>query len=88
MNNNLYIIHGGYSYCLGTSGESQIKPAVLRMNIHKNPASFRVSLGFLYWLVDSPRCSQTMYNHSHGAPVSVIRDPSYSKGLPEGPPRV
>jgi hypothetical protein len=40
MNNNLCIICGDCSY---TCGESQITPAVLRMNIHKNPASLRVS---------------------------------------------
>ena len=41
MNNNLCIIRGD---CSCTSGESQITPAVLRINIHKNPASLRVSL--------------------------------------------
>jgi len=34
------------------------------------------------------RCSQTDHNHSHGTPVPVIRDPSYSEGRPECPPRV
>jgi hypothetical protein len=66
----------------------QISPAVLRVNIPKNPASLRVSLGFPHWLGDSPRCSQTSHNRSHGAPVPVIRDPSYSDGRPECPPRV
>jgi len=88
MNNNLCIIRGGYSYCSCTSGESKISPAVLRMNIHKNPASLRVSLGFPPLLGDSPRCSQTVHNHSHGALIPVIRDPSYSEGRPECPPRV
>ena len=35
-----------------------------------------------------PRCSQSYHNHSHGTPVPVIRDPSYSDGRPECPPRV
>ena len=39
-------------------------------------------------LSSSPRCSQTYHNHSHGTPVAVIRDPSYSEGRPECPPRV
>jgi len=39
-------------------------------------------------LSGAPRCSQTYHNHSHGTPVPVIRDPSYSKGWPEYPPRV
>jgi len=34
------------------------------------------------------RCSQTYHNHSHSTPVPVIRDPSYSEGRPECPPRV
>jgi len=34
------------------------------------------------------RCSQTYHNHSHGTPVPVIRDPSYSDGWPECPSRV
>jgi hypothetical protein len=41
MNNDLCIIRGD---CSSTSGESQITPAVLQMNIHKNPASLRVIL--------------------------------------------
>jgi len=36
----------------------------------------------------APRCSQPYHNHSHGTPVPVIRDPSYSEGWPEYPPRV
>jgi len=36
----------------------------------------------------APRCSQTYHNHSHGTPLPVIRDPSYSEGQPECPPRV
>jgi len=36
----------------------------------------------------APRCSQTYHNHSHGTPVPVIRDPSYSEGRPECPPKV
>jgi len=67
---------------------SQISPAVLRVNIPKNPASLRVSLGFPHWLGDSPRGSQTSHDRSHGAPVPVIRDRSYSDGRPECPPRV
>jgi len=29
-------------------------------------------------LSGAPTCSQTYHNHSHGTPVPVIRDPSYS----------
>jgi len=39
-------------------------------------------------LSGAPRCSQTYHNHSHGTPVPVIRDPSYSEGWPECPPMV
>jgi len=39
-------------------------------------------------LSGAPRCSQIYHNHSHGTPVPVIRDPSYSEGRPECPPRV
>jgi len=88
MNDNLCIICGGYSYCSCTSGESQITPAVLRMNTHKNLASHRSSLGFLHWSGNSPRCSQTSHNCCHGAPIPVIRDPSHSDGRPECPPTV
>jgi hypothetical protein len=77
MNNNLCIIRGGYSYYPCISRESQITPVVLPMNIHKNPASLRVSLGFPHWLGDSPRGSQTFHNRSHGVQVPVIRDPTY-----------
>jgi len=63
----------------------QISPALLRVNIPKNPASLRVSLGCPHWLGDSPRCSQTFHNHSHGAPILVIRDPTYSECRPECP---
>ena len=35
-----------------------------------------------------PRCFQTYHNHTHGTPVSVIGDPSYSKGWLEYPSRV
>ena len=66
----------------------QLSPAVLRLNIAMNPATLRVSLGFPHWLGDSPRCSQTSHNRSHGAPVPVLRDPSYSDGRPQCPPRV
>jgi len=88
MNNHQCIIRGRYSYCSCTYGESHITPTVPRMDIHKNPASLRVSLGFLHLLGDSPRCSQTFHNHSHGAPVPVSRDPSFSEGRPECPSRV
>jgi hypothetical protein len=67
---------------------THIWPTVLRVNIPKNLASLRVSLGFQHWLGDSPRCSQPYHNRSHGAPVPVIRDPSYSNGQPECPPMV
>ena len=36
----------------------------------------------------APTCSQTYHNHSHGTPVPVTRDPSYSEGWPECLPRV
>jgi len=42
----------------------------------------------LHWLGDRPRWSQTYYNCSHGAPIQVIRDPSYSKCRPGWTPRV
>jgi len=80
MNNNQCIINWGYSYCLCTSGKSQITPAVLRMNIHRNPAPLRVSLGSPHWLGNILSCSQTSHNRSHGAPIPVIRDASYSDG--------
>jgi len=83
MNNNLHIIRGGYSYCTCTYRESQIMPAVLRINIHKNLASLRVHLGFPHSLGDSPTCSQTFHKSSHSSPVPVIRDPSYSEGWPD-----
>jgi len=66
----------------------QISPAVFRSNIPRNPASVRVSLGLSHWLGDSPGYSQTSHNRSHGAPLPVIRDPSYSDGRPECPPTV
>jgi len=65
----------------------QISPAVVRVNISKNPASLRVCMGIPYWLGDSPRCFQTSHTRSHGAPVPVLGDPSYSDGQPECPPR-
>jgi len=39
-------------------------------------------------LSGAPRCSQTYHNHSHGTPVAVICDPSYSEGRQECHPRV
>jgi len=66
----------------------QISPAVLHVNIPRDLASLRVSLGFPHQLGDSTRCSQTSHNRSHGAPVPVSRDPSYSNGRPECPPWV
>jgi len=39
-------------------------------------------------LSGTSRHSQTCHNHSHSSHVPVIRDRSYSKGLPECPPRV
>ena len=36
----------------------------------------------------APRCAQTYHNHSHGTPVAVIGDPSYSEGRQECPPSV
>jgi len=87
MNNNLCIIRGGYSYCSCTSRESQITLAVLGMNIHQNATSLKVSLGFPHWLGNSPRCSRSFHNRSHGAPVPAIRDPSSSEGRLECPPR-
>jgi len=54
----------------------------------RTQVSLRVSLGFPHWLGDGPTCSQTDHNGSHGAPVQVIRDRSYSEGRPECPPKV
>jgi hypothetical protein len=39
-------------------------------------------------LSSTPKCSQINHNHSLGTPVLVIRDPSYSEGRQECPPRV
>jgi len=39
-------------------------------------------------LSGAPRWSQPYHCHSHGTPVPVIRDPSYSEGRQECPPRV
>ena len=36
----------------------------------------------------TPRCFETCHNHSHGTLVPVIRDPRYSEGQQECPPRV
>jgi len=36
----------------------------------------------------TPRYSQNHLNHSHGTPVPVVRDLSYSEGRPESTPRV
>jgi hypothetical protein len=45
-------------------------------------------MGFPHWLGDSPRCSKSYHNNSYGARVPVIRDPNYSEGRLECPPRV
>ena len=45
----------------------------------------RLVVGAPRLVAGAPRCSQTYHNHSHGNPVPVIRDPSYSKGQPECP---
>jgi hypothetical protein len=37
-------------------------------------------------LSGAPRCFETYHNSSHGTPVLVIRDSSYSEGRPESPP--
>jgi len=39
-------------------------------------------------LSSNPTCSQTYHNHFNGSPVPVIRNPNYSKGWQEYPPRV
>jgi len=39
-------------------------------------------------LSGGPRCSQTYHSHSHGTTVPDMRDPSYSEGWQECPPRV
>jgi hypothetical protein len=88
MNNNLCIICGGYTYYYCRFVASEITPAVLRMNIHNHLVSLRVSLGFPHWLGTSRRCSQTSHNSTNGAPIPVVRDPSYSDGQPECPPKV
>jgi len=49
---------------------------------------FQVIPGASNVLSSAPRYSQTYHNHSNGTPVAVIRDPSYSEGRPECPPRV
>jgi len=54
----------------------------------RTQASLRVSLWFPHWLGDSPRCSQICHNCSHGGPVPVRWEPSYSERRPECIPRV
>jgi len=39
-------------------------------------------------LSGAPKCSQTCHNHFHGTRIAVIKDPSYSLGELECPPRV
>jgi len=39
-------------------------------------------------LLGAPRFSQTYPNHSHGTPIAVISDSSYSEGRAESPPMV
>ena len=36
----------------------------------------------------APTCFQPYHNHSQGAALQVMRDPGYSEGRPECPPRV
>ena len=38
-------------------------------------------------LSSAPTCSRTYHNHCYATPGPVIRDPSYSEGRPECPPR-
>jgi hypothetical protein len=72
-----------------------VHPEILRYRLQsfqwislKTQAFLRVSLGFPYWLGDSPRCSHTYQKCSHSVPVSVMWDPRYSEGRSECPPRV
>jgi len=43
-------------------------------------------LGTPRLVISAPKCSQTYHNHSHGTPLPVITDPSYSEGRLEFPP--
>jgi len=52
------------------------------------PGRSQVLPGASKVLSSAPRYSQTYHHHSHGTPVAVIRDPSYSEGRLECPPRV
>jgi len=44
--------------------------------------------GALKVLSGTPWCSETFHTHSHGTPVPVITDLSFSEGQPDCPPRV
>ena len=48
----------------------------------------RLVVGAPRLVVGAPTWFQTYHHHSHGTPVPVIRDPSYSEGRPECPHRV
>jgi len=99
----------GKSIAECTSKESQITPAVLWMNIHKNPGisqslfvipslirqSFHVHPKFspAFWrasklITITPIVPLYESSEIPVTPVPVIRDPSYSEGLAEYPPRV
>jgi len=108
------IIHALYSLLREvdwsyTSKDSQITPAVLWMNINKNPGisqSLFVIPALVRWYSQvHPKFSLALrhapklititpiillYQSSEMpvTPVPVVRDPSYSEGLPEYPPRV
>ena len=95
--------------CSWTSGESQITPVVLRMNIYRNPGisqSLFVISALVCWhfqvhpkFPPALQCVPKLITitpivllyQSSEIPVTsvpVIRDPSYSEGQPECPPRV
>jgi len=63
-------------------------PAAFRRRSQAHRRRSQLLPGASKVLSRAPRYSQTYHNHSHGTPVAVIRDPSYSEGRPECPPRV
>jgi len=78
------LVTGAPRIVTGTPGCSQVcrrRSPACHWRSQALPGSPKVLSG-------APRCSQTYHNHSHGTPVPVMRDPSYSEGRQECPPRV
>jgi len=68
-----------------------VDPARCSQTCHRHSQhchwSFQVHPGAPKVLSGALRYSPTYHNHSHGTPVSVIRDSSYSKCQLQSPPR-